>query len=442
MYELCRHIKPSNQTCGSPAIKDTLFCYHHTGMRKLTRRRRRPNDFTYTLPFVFPEDRTAIQANQYLVMQALNEGRIDHRTANSYTSMLRACRINLGKTPLIEPDHHTAVQRVILTPEGDEIAPPRIMLEKGEAALTHGPDCPCRRCAEEFRDAPPEKHHTDCKCGLCEPATDAGTASIEPVSEATKTEEHELTIRNQPSTAEQSIPEHLGLENQPLRRSDLSAEGPSAVIDEASAMYDEQAINDQQQLHHNASQREAHPGRQPGNLNSPADRPHLSAEGPSAAVTGVPMGRSSSVGWSGEASAARTASPEASAPRLFSSTEKRYDCELIRPTADESDNDSTDDYKSILDHYWARQAAIEAGLEPPPWSSIGSHKPAAQPRPEGPKPMPGYLRHHHEMMKQVENNKQIAREIWHRRFPDQAASEGTANTTQEETMASNTATTL
>ena len=171
MVALCRHIKPSNTRCGSPAVHGQLYCFHHRTIKIVTRpRRRSPNDFTYIIPFRFAEDRTAIQLNLHLINQALMEGRIDVRTANAYTNNQRIALSNLRLGPLAETNKDNAIRRVILTPEGDEIAPPREVLEKDESPL-HYKDCPCQRCAEQFRGAPPEQHHADCKCGLCEPAT-------------------------------------------------------------------------------------------------------------------------------------------------------------------------------------------------------------------------------------------------------------------------------
>jgi hypothetical protein len=60
------------------------------------------------------------------------------------------------------------VHRVILTPDGDEIAPPAEILEENEAEPIHHRLCPCLLCAEKYRNQPPELHHHDCQCGLCE----------------------------------------------------------------------------------------------------------------------------------------------------------------------------------------------------------------------------------------------------------------------------------
>jgi hypothetical protein len=174
MVELCRHIKNDGQRCGTPAVHGTPYCYHH-GERRIALKKARvalslanPH---MPIPFVYPEDRAAIQHNLYLVAMALAAKKISERTANTYAGIWRGCRTNLGKTPLIDSNTDTAVRRVILTTEGDQIAPPRLMLEKGERTLEHNSECPCRSCAEKFRGAAPEQHHHDCQCGLCEPAS-------------------------------------------------------------------------------------------------------------------------------------------------------------------------------------------------------------------------------------------------------------------------------
>jgi hypothetical protein len=170
---------PSNSSCGSPALKGQFLCYNHHRVKKLTGRPARYGSIV--IPFVYPEDTAAINLNLFLVLQAQAEGKIDSRTANSMTANLRAAAVNLRRQPLVEQDPRNTVQRVILTLEGDEIALPRELLEKGEA-LVHGAECPCRVCAEEFRNAPPEQHHPDCKCGLCE--EESGQPSAIGVQEA------------------------------------------------------------------------------------------------------------------------------------------------------------------------------------------------------------------------------------------------------------------
>src|ERR1700758_4241172 len=171
MIELCRHIKPEGTACKGPAVRGTNFCRHHQLIRKTLDKVKPPieNNGVYKpLPFLFPEDRSAIQTNVFLVINAFNRRRIDAKAASVMIYGLQVCLSNLNKGPLAQADAENAVQRVILTPEGDEIAPPREKLEQDESPI-HYKDCPCQRCAEQFRGAAPEQHHADCKCGLCEP---------------------------------------------------------------------------------------------------------------------------------------------------------------------------------------------------------------------------------------------------------------------------------
>ena len=146
----------------------------------------------------YPEDRVSIQTNLYRIADALARGRAERSTATALLYAMQVCQTNLGKRPLIEApsasrpsesqdrsqrgsqNEHTdqpagrhalrTVHRVILTPDGDEIAPPIEILEDNEAEPIHHRLCPCLLCAEKYRNQPPELHHPDCQCGLCEEA--------------------------------------------------------------------------------------------------------------------------------------------------------------------------------------------------------------------------------------------------------------------------------
>ena len=151
-------------------MKGTLFCRHHAALKTAVAQcKPAPDPYGIHKPisFVFPEDRAAIQLNLFMVLQALNDKSIDNRTANTMNRLLRSCEHNLGQTSLAGESKENAVQRVILTPDGEEIAPPREALEEGENAPLHHKGCPCRKCAEQYRDAQPEQHHQNCQCGLC-----------------------------------------------------------------------------------------------------------------------------------------------------------------------------------------------------------------------------------------------------------------------------------
>jgi len=171
MIQLCRHILPSGVLCKQAAVRETLYCRHHQTVKAAVAQCKpapSPYGIFEPLAFAFPEDRAALQINYFAVLQALNDKRIDNRTANTMNRLLRSCEANLSHGPLAESKRENAVQRVILTTDGEEIAPPREVLEEDEEPPVHGEACPCLKCAEEYRDAAPEQHHANCKCGLCE----------------------------------------------------------------------------------------------------------------------------------------------------------------------------------------------------------------------------------------------------------------------------------
>ena len=160
-------------------MKNTLFCRHHAALKTaIAQCKPAPDPYGIhkPIPFVFPEDHAAIQLNLFMVLQALNDKSIDNRTANTMNRLLRSCEHNLGQTPLAGESKENAVQRVILTPDGEEIAPPREALEEGENPPLHHKGCPCRKCAEQYRDAQPEQHHQNCQCGLCVESSDQRSA--------------------------------------------------------------------------------------------------------------------------------------------------------------------------------------------------------------------------------------------------------------------------
>jgi hypothetical protein len=227
MMQLCRHIKTSGHRCAAIALSRHNFCYHHdhlhierrsSGLRsQLKTKTPIPTHDLETIPvpviaepnppspvsLEFPEDPAAILTNIYRVTNLLVQGQIDRPTANSVTYGMQVCLTALsGKSSgksLFDPAPQThsqsrsrndsgdgdsettysdrstpatavsrPVHRVILTPDGDEIAPPAEILEDNEAEPIHHRLCPCLLCAEKYRNQPPEEHHPDCQCGLCE----------------------------------------------------------------------------------------------------------------------------------------------------------------------------------------------------------------------------------------------------------------------------------
>ena len=225
MIQLCRRIFRNNRQCGQPAVNGSFFCRHHRDVKDWKRRsglrsqiRIETPTQTYDhgtascsrptyppLDLEFPEDPAAILTNIYRVTTLLVQGHIDRPTANSVTYGMQVCLSALNGKPLFEPaasaparsqsrscdtdsdpDSETTytdpgcptsgrsdvgsrpVHRIILTPDGDEIAPPVEILEDNEADPIHHKGCPCLLCAEKYRNHPPEEHHPNCQCGLCE----------------------------------------------------------------------------------------------------------------------------------------------------------------------------------------------------------------------------------------------------------------------------------
>jgi hypothetical protein len=181
---------------------------------------REPNP-PYSVDLEFPEDPAAILTNIYRVTNMLVRGQIDRPTANSVTYGMQVCLSALNGKPLFDPAtaapsraHDSGddseesngsesstplsrpVHRVILTPDGDEIAPPVQILEDNEAEPIHHKGCPCLECAEKFRNQPPEEHHANCQCGLCE-EHDEGTEHREQGSE--QNAEHSAQLSAPPS---------------------------------------------------------------------------------------------------------------------------------------------------------------------------------------------------------------------------------------------------
>ena len=338
MIQLCRHILPAGVICNQSAVKNTLFCRHHAALKTaIAQCKPAPDPYGIhkPIPFVFPEDHAAIQLNLFMVLQALNDKSIDNRTANTMNRLLRSCEHNLGQTPLAGEGKENAVQRVILTPDGEEIAPPREALEEGENPPLHHKGCPCRKCAEQYRNATPEQHHANCQCGMCVESSD-----------------------QEPESDQRSAFSDLESSDQRSAISDQLSDQRSAISDQ------EEPVGEHE--------------TEPAALN--AERRSLY---PALALNPV----------------LRTASAQ-----------KLYNKELTRDPANKEVNVIDYLYGDHIRKYEAQYAARAAaaileGIEPPPYEPFAVNKIEL----EGEK-------RYKATMEQVEKNKQIANEIWERRF--------------------------
>lgn len=210
-YSLCRHIMPTGSHCNSPALKSQKLCYYHNRVKTITGRPKRPA--SVRIPFQFPEDRLAVQMNFHVAVQAMVEGKLEPRQLSAITRTYHAAAANLKAGPLVPTRIKHPVERVILSPDEEEVAPAREACHPDEE-LTHGPDCPCAYCAEKFRNAPGELHHPDCNCGLCHIEEEETHEEKKEVEEeenqheaGDKNQEHE---RSEQPAASLTQPQHEG----------------------------------------------------------------------------------------------------------------------------------------------------------------------------------------------------------------------------------------
>jgi len=106
----CRHIKISGTQCGSPALRNKIFCFYHHKDRPL------PvpcfSDIEYatgeiTLPFF--EDAHSIQAVIRQVVQMVLQKRIERKTASLLLYALQIASSNLKRMDLEKPQPEQVV---------------------------------------------------------------------------------------------------------------------------------------------------------------------------------------------------------------------------------------------------------------------------------------------------------------------------------------------
>jgi hypothetical protein len=127
MYMICRHIKANGLRCGSPALKDTQFCYYHLKIHTVGAE---PHLKFGPLQLPAPEDPAAIQLSIARINDAIINGRIDLKKATGilYGLQIAAQFIDRKK----HFDEHETVQSAEQTVQGDELAPGKYMCKKGE----------------------------------------------------------------------------------------------------------------------------------------------------------------------------------------------------------------------------------------------------------------------------------------------------------------------
>ena len=101
---ICEHIKPGGARCGSPAVRDQKYCYHHAGLRKAVPRNnlfvflanpRSENDpyAQFELPYL--EDGAAIQIGFMQLIHGVSQQRLEQWRARMILSALHGAAANL-----------------------------------------------------------------------------------------------------------------------------------------------------------------------------------------------------------------------------------------------------------------------------------------------------------------------------------------------------------
>ena len=100
---LCQHVKPDGSRCGTPAIRDHKYCYHHTTVRKLVPKTdlyglHNPGTTgepyeRYELPFL--ESGEAIQIGFMQLIHGVATGLIDGRRGQIMLAALYGAAANL-----------------------------------------------------------------------------------------------------------------------------------------------------------------------------------------------------------------------------------------------------------------------------------------------------------------------------------------------------------
>jgi hypothetical protein len=104
----CRHILPSGRKCHQPALSGKSFCMHHCRARNLVEANR-ARRHSIALPPL--EDRSAVQMSIDVVLAALGAGKINRRTAATYTYAIKIGADNLAKMENTPPPEPIAICR-------------------------------------------------------------------------------------------------------------------------------------------------------------------------------------------------------------------------------------------------------------------------------------------------------------------------------------------
>jgi len=106
----CQHIQLSGLRCGSPALRNEPFCYHHHTTRRPASTKPIAHCGHHSeFDLLLPEDRSAIQHNIGLILQRIATNQIDPRRAGLLLYGLQIATANLrtaqkSKQPHLPPN--------------------------------------------------------------------------------------------------------------------------------------------------------------------------------------------------------------------------------------------------------------------------------------------------------------------------------------------------
>ena len=95
----CQHVKPNGIRCGSPALRDEIYCYFHRIWRSQPDRqpfRPDPNGMIWNLPIL--EDADGIQMALQMVLDSVLASKMDLRRANTLLYGLQTAAANVKRT--------------------------------------------------------------------------------------------------------------------------------------------------------------------------------------------------------------------------------------------------------------------------------------------------------------------------------------------------------
>ena len=140
---------PNGVCCHSPALRGTYFCYFHTRLHRQAAKQSRGQVEPLKISLI--EDRCAMQVAVAQIMNALTSKTINSREAGILLYALQIASQNVPHNPNILQVN--AVKSVTLSPEGEELAPERVVCSPGNDC----PNCDVRDRCEKYQPEPDEE---------------------------------------------------------------------------------------------------------------------------------------------------------------------------------------------------------------------------------------------------------------------------------------------